>query len=101
MLGGTRFVYASAVRLGLINFVGSMSASKAVLALVGANLTLTGQLFGSETELGDPVIAEEESLGTYVARFTWPTSGLWALLIDVGAAEASEQALVGVQVASQ
>ena len=28
LLGGTRFVYASAVRLGLINFVASMSASK-------------------------------------------------------------------------
>jgi hypothetical protein len=28
LLGGTRFVYASAVRLGLIQFVGSMSASK-------------------------------------------------------------------------
>ena len=42
LLGGSRFVYASAVRLGLINFVGSMSASKDVLALASAEFDLGG-----------------------------------------------------------
>ena len=42
LLGGSRFVYASAVRLGLINFVGSMSASKDVLALASAEFDLSG-----------------------------------------------------------
>lgn len=41
LLGGTRFVYASAVRLGLISFVGSMSASKDVLALASAEFELS------------------------------------------------------------
>ena len=36
MLGGARFVYASAVRLALIKFVSSMSASADVLALASA-----------------------------------------------------------------
>jgi ubiquinol-cytochrome c reductase iron-sulfur subunit len=40
LLGGTRFVYASAIRLGLIHFVGSMSASKDVLALASAEFEL-------------------------------------------------------------
>lgn len=40
MLGGTRFVYASAVRLALIKFVASMSASADVLALASAEFNI-------------------------------------------------------------
>jgi len=40
LLGGTRFVYASAIRLGVIQFVSSMSASKDVLALASAEFGL-------------------------------------------------------------
>eukprot|EP00616_Rhizochromulina_sp_CCMP1243_P009616 CAMPEP_0118963884 /NCGR_PEP_ID=MMETSP1173-20130426/1711_1 /TAXON_ID=1034831 /ORGANISM="Rhizochromulina marina cf, Strain CCMP1243" /LENGTH=219 /DNA_ID=CAMNT_0006912293 /DNA_START=41 /DNA_END=700 /DNA_ORIENTATION=- len=40
LLGGTRFIYASAVRLGVIQFVSSMSASKDVLALASAEFDL-------------------------------------------------------------
>ena len=42
MLGGTRFIYASAVRLALIKFVSSMSASADVLALASAEFDVGG-----------------------------------------------------------
>eukprot|EP00597_Dinobryon_sp_UTEXLB2267_P001165 CAMPEP_0170072850 /NCGR_PEP_ID=MMETSP0019_2-20121128/10398_1 /TAXON_ID=98059 /ORGANISM="Dinobryon sp., Strain UTEXLB2267" /LENGTH=221 /DNA_ID=CAMNT_0010282053 /DNA_START=22 /DNA_END=687 /DNA_ORIENTATION=+ len=42
MLGGARFVYASAVRLALIKFVASMSASADVLALASAEFDVGG-----------------------------------------------------------
>ena len=40
MLGGARFIYASAVRLALIKFISSMSASADVLALASAEFDL-------------------------------------------------------------
>eukprot|EP01038_Epipyxis_sp_PR26KG_P012613 gene12613-16912_t len=42
MLGGARFVYASTVRLMLIKFVASMSASADVLALASAEFDVSG-----------------------------------------------------------
>ncbi len=67
-------------------------------ALVGANLQVTGQLVGSGELLADPIFAQEKSLGLYVARFSWPQAGLWSLILDVGAAEDSDVARVGVEV---
>jgi hypothetical protein len=67
-------------------------------ALVGANLQVSGQHVGSGELLADPIFAQEESLGTYVARFSWPQAGLWSLILDVGAAEDSDVARVGVDV---
>eukprot|EP00924_Labyrinthula_sp_SR-Ha-C_P003568 maker-scaffold_53-snap-gene-1.13-mRNA-1 protein AED:0.02 eAED:0.02 QI:241/1/1/1/1/1/3/401/228 len=40
MLGSARFLYASAVRLGVMQFIGSMSASKDVLALATLEVEL-------------------------------------------------------------
>jgi hypothetical protein len=67
-------------------------------ALVGANLQVSGQHVGSGALLADPIFAREEGLGTYVARFSWPQAGLWSLILDVGAAENSDVARVGVEV---
>jgi hypothetical protein len=67
-------------------------------ALVGANLQVSGQHVGSGDLLADPIFAQEESLGLYVARFSWPQAGLWSLILDVGAAEDSDAARVGVEV---
>ncbi len=67
-------------------------------ALVGANLQVTGQLVGSGEILAEPIFAREESLGLYVAHFSWPRAGLWSLILDVGAAEDSDAARVGVDV---
>ena len=42
MLGGARFIYASAVRLALVKFVASMQPSADVLALASAEFNLDG-----------------------------------------------------------
>jgi ubiquinol-cytochrome c reductase iron-sulfur subunit len=64
LLGGTRFVYASAIRLGLINFVGSMSASKDVLALASAEFELGGIPVGNTITVkwrGKPVFIKHRT----------------------------------------
>jgi len=64
LLGGTRFVYASAIRLGLINFVGSMSASKDVLALASAEFDLDNIDVGQTITVkwrGKPVFIKHRS----------------------------------------
>ena len=64
LLGGTRFVYASAIRLGLINFVGSMSASKDVLALASAEFDLGGIPVGNTITVkwrGKPVFIKHRT----------------------------------------
>lgn len=47
LLGGARFVYASAARLALIKFVSSMSASADVLALASAEFDCDGIAMGT------------------------------------------------------
>jgi ubiquinol-cytochrome c reductase iron-sulfur subunit len=47
MLGGGRFIYASAARLALIKFVASMSASADVLALASAEFDVSGLAEGT------------------------------------------------------
>jgi ubiquinol-cytochrome c reductase iron-sulfur subunit len=47
LLGGARFIYASAARLALIKFVSSMSASADVLALASAEFDTAGIPSGS------------------------------------------------------
>eukprot|EP01035_Chromulina_nebulosa_P019985 gene19985-25955_t len=47
MLGGARFVYATATRLALIKFVSTMSASADVLALASAEFNTSGIAEGS------------------------------------------------------
>merc|ERR1719198_1851425 len=62
MLGGTRFIYASAVRLGVINFVSSMSASKDVLALASAEFNL------SEINVGQTVTVKWRGKPVFIKR---------------------------------
>jgi len=64
LLGGSRFIYASAVRLGLIQFVASMSASKDVLALASAEFDLSEITEGSTITVkwrGKPVFIKRRS----------------------------------------
>jgi ubiquinol-cytochrome c reductase iron-sulfur subunit len=64
LLGGTRFVYASAIRLGVIQFVSSMSASKDVLALASAEFNLDDITEGSTITVkwrGKPVFIKRRT----------------------------------------
>jgi len=64
LLGGTRFIYASAVRLGVIQFVSSMSASKDVLALASAEFDL------SEINLGQTITVKWRGKPVFIKRRT-------------------------------
>jgi ubiquinol-cytochrome c reductase iron-sulfur subunit len=58
VLGGSRFLYATAARLVLVKFVGSMSASADVLALASAEFDLSAIDVGSTVTVkwrGKPV----------------------------------------------
>mmetsp|Transcript_49813 Transcript_49813/g.85248 ORF Transcript_49813/g.85248 Transcript_49813/m.85248 type:complete len:152 (+) Transcript_49813:38-493(+) len=79
LLGGTRFVYASAIRLGLIQFVGSMSASKDVLALASAEFELGNIPVGNTITVkwrGKPVFIKHRTPEEIATCEAVPTSSL-------------------------
>lgn len=64
MLGGARFVYASAVRLALVKFVASMQPSADVLALASAEFNLDGIMEGTTITVkwrGKPVFIKHRT----------------------------------------
>lgn len=73
VLGGARFIYASAARLGLMKFIASMSASADVLALANAEFDLSSIAPGSTITVkwrGKPIFIRhrtEEEIATEAA----------------------------------
>eukprot|EP00617_Octactis_speculum_P027027 CAMPEP_0185749254 /NCGR_PEP_ID=MMETSP1174-20130828/8002_1 /TAXON_ID=35687 /ORGANISM="Dictyocha speculum, Strain CCMP1381" /LENGTH=199 /DNA_ID=CAMNT_0028425305 /DNA_START=32 /DNA_END=631 /DNA_ORIENTATION=- len=93
MLGGTRFVYASAVRLGVINFVSSMSASKDVLALASAEFNLSAIDVGQTVTVkwrGKPVFIKRRTPEEIATCEEVPLSALRDPEDDASRAERSE-----------
>jgi len=70
-------------------------------AVVGANVVLGGAHTETDVELDSPVQFLEESLGSYRADVVWPAAGLWALTLEVGAAERTDFARFGVWVEAE
>lgn len=62
LLGGTRLVYASAIRLSIIGFVSTMSASKDVLATASAEFDL------SSISVGSTVVVKWRGLPVFVSH---------------------------------
>jgi len=64
LLGGTRFVYASAIRLTIITFIASMAPSKDVMALSSAEFDLSG------IPLGSTVVVKWRGLPVFLSHRT-------------------------------
>lgn len=79
LLGGARFIYASAARLALIKFVSSMSASADVLALASAEFDIDGIPSGSTITVkwrGKPVFIRRRTDDEIAKELTVPLSSL-------------------------
>ena len=64
--------------------------------MVGANVTLDAEHTERDLGLDAPVTLMESTLGLYEAAGHWPEAGLWALTVEVGAAERTDFARLGV-----
>ena len=67
-------------------------------ALLNANVSLTGRRPEEGGVLGAAIAAEELGAGDYRATWTFAQSGYWELEIEVGAAEDTEIAVIGLVV---
>ena len=70
-------------------------------AVVGANVLLGAAHTESDVELDSSVQFFEESLGSYRADVVWPEAGLWAVTVEVGAADRTDLARFGVWVEAE
>ncbi|MEE2751821.1 MAG: hypothetical protein VX519_10355 [Myxococcota bacterium] len=70
-------------------------------AVVGANVSLQGQHTDLDVALDAPINLVESSLGAYQSNVTWPEAGLWALTVEVGAAERTDVARFGVRIEAE
>ena len=79
MLGGARFVYASAARLALIKFVSTMSASADVLALASAEFDVSSIAEGTTLTVkwrGKPVFIRHRTADEVAKEAAVPMSAL-------------------------
>ncbi len=70
-------------------------------AVVGANVSLQGEHTALDVALDSPINLVESALGTYRVDVAWPEAGLWALTVEVGAADRTDFARFGVQVEAE